>query len=78
MKYVGTEHCSAPTESGEIKMPKYVCKHDVKHDGKEYVPGKIIELTEEQAQAMSNAVEPYVPPEEEEKKKGGRIRADAG
>ncbi len=48
-------------------MPKYVCKHDVKHDGKEYAPGKIIELTEEQAQAMSNAVEPYVPPEEEEK-----------
>jgi queuine/archaeosine tRNA-ribosyltransferase len=38
-------------------MPKYVCKHDVKHDGKEYKPGDEIELTEEQAAAMQNAVE---------------------
>lgn len=41
-------------------MPKYKVKSLLRHDGKDYAPGKAVELTEEQAEqlAASGTIEP--------------------
>jgi hypothetical protein len=61
-------------------MPKYICRHHIKKDGRRYEPGEEIELTMEEAQAMPDAVEllmhseavpePEPPPQGMKKKKG--------
>jgi hypothetical protein len=51
-------------------MPRFVCKSSVTHDGKEYLPGEVVELSEAQAAAMPWAVEPASSPEEKPRGKG--------
>lgn len=55
-------------------MERYIVTSPVRHDGKDYAVGKVIELSEEQAAALiaAGAVRPAA--EEKEEKKDARSK----
>lgn len=46
---------------------KYIVKTPIKHDGADYKPGQVIDLTPAQAEAMPWAVEPAAQKREDKK-----------
>lgn len=51
-------------------MPKYTVKSPLRHDGKDYAPGKPVEMPEEAAERLvaDGVLEPAAKPTEKEKK----------
>lgn len=50
-------------------MPKYVVKTPLRHDGKDYQPGDVLDLGKKDAEAMPWAVEPVKLEKEEPRSK---------